>query len=123
LRRQQARKRAALPNGHNEDSQRLERIGGLGPPTASAFVANLGNASFKNGRQVAAWLGLVPRQDSSGDKTGLLGVSKHGDVYLRTLLIRGAHAVLRHLKHRAHRPDDWLRRLLARRNKNIAASR
>jgi len=107
---------------HNEDSQRLERIGGLGPLTASAFVASLGNAkSFKNGRQVAAWLGLVPRQDSSGGKTRLLGISKHGDVYLRTLLIHGARAVLRHLEHRAHRTDAWLRRLLARRNKNVAA--
>ena len=85
-------------------------------------MASLGNArSFKNGRQVAAWLGLVPRQDSSGGKTRLLGISKHGDVYLRTLLIHGARAVLRHLAHRTHRTDDWVRRLLARRNKNIAA--
>jgi transposase len=107
---------------HNEDSLRLERIGGFGPLTASALVASLGNArSFQNGRQVAAWLGLVPRQDSSGGKTRLLGISKHGDVYLRTLLIHGARAVLRHLAHRAHRTDDWLRRLLARRNKNVAA--
>lgn len=107
---------------HNEDSQRLERIGGFGPLTASAFVASVGNAnSFKNGRQLAAWLGLVPRQDSSGGKTRLLGISKHGDVYLRTLLIHGARAVLRHLAHRAHRTDDWLRRLLARRHKNVAA--
>jgi transposase len=107
---------------HNEDSLRLERIGGFGPLTASALVASLGNArSFKNGRQVAAWLGLVPRQDSSGGKTKLLGISKHGDVYLRTLLIHGARAVLRHLEHRAHRTDDWLRRLLARRNKNVVA--
>jgi transposase len=107
---------------HNEDSRRLEHIGGFGPLTASALVASLGNArSFKNGRQVAAWLGLVPRQDSSGGKTRLLGISKHGDVYLRTLLIHGARAVLRHLAHRTHGTDDWLRRLLARRNKNIAA--
>ena len=107
---------------HDEDSRRLERIGGFGPLTASALVASLGNArSFKNGRQVAAWLGLVPRQDSSGGKTKLLGISKHGDVYLRTLLIHGARAVLRHLAHRTHRTDDWLRRLLARRNKNVAA--
>ena len=107
---------------HNEDSRRLEHIGGFGPLTASALVASLGDAkSFKNGRQVAAWLGLVPRQDSSGGKTRLLGISKRGDVYLRTLLIHGARAVLRHLKHRAHRTDDWLRRLLARRNMNIAA--
>jgi transposase len=108
---------------HNEDSRRLEHIGGFGPPlTASALVASLGNArSFKSGRQLAAWLGLVPRQDSSGGKTKLLGISKRGDVYLRTLLIHGARAVLRHLAHRTHGTDDWLRRLLARRNQNIAA--
>jgi transposase len=109
-------------HAHSEDSQRLECIGGFGPLTATAFVASVGNAkSFKNGRQVAAWLGLVPRQDSSGGKTRLLGISKHGDVYLRTLLIHGARAVLRHLKPRAHQTDDWLRRLLARRNRNVAA--
>jgi transposase len=66
---------------HNGDSRRLEPIGGFGPLTASALVASLGNArSFKNGRQVAAWLGLVPRQDSSGGTTKLLGISKHDDV-------------------------------------------
>jgi transposase len=106
----------------NEDSRRLERIGGIGPLTASAFVASVGNAKgFKNGRQVAAWLGIVPRQDSSGGKTKLLGISKRGDVYLRTLLIHGARSVLRQLEHRPVQADSWLRRLLARRNKNVAA--
>jgi transposase len=70
----------------NDDSCRLERIGGIGPLTASPYVASLGNAKgFNNGRQVAAWLGIVPRQDSTGGKPKLLGISKHGDVYLRTL--------------------------------------
>src|SRR5437867_8405592 len=76
---------------------------------------------LKNGPQVAAWLGLVPRQESSGGKTRLLGISKHGDVDLCTLLTHGARAARRHLEHRAHRTDDWLRRLLARRDKNVAA--
>jgi transposase len=68
---------------HHDDSRRVERIAGIGPLTASAYVASLGNAKgFKNGRQVAAWLGIVPRQDSTGGKPKLLGISKHGDVYL-----------------------------------------
>ena len=101
----------------NDDSRQLERIGGIGPLTASAYVASLGNAKgFNNGRQVAAWLGIVPRQDSTGSKPKLLGISKHGDVYLRTLLIHGARSVLRHLEHRpdqtdtlAHAPDAQAR--------------
>ena len=73
------------------ESQRLEAIPGVGPITASALVASIGDAkTFKNGRQLAAWLGLVPRQNSSGGKERLLGISKRGDTYLRTLLIHGA---------------------------------
>ena len=106
----------------NENSRRLERVPGIGPITASALVASIGNANnFKNGRQVAAWLGLVPAQNSSGGKTKLLGISKHGDVYLRTLLIHGARAVLRHLEHRPAATNSWLARLVARRNRNVAA--
>lgn len=106
----------------NEDSRRLERIDGIGPLTASAYVASLGNAKgFNNGRQVAAWLGMVPRQDSTGGKPRLLGISKHGDVYLRTLLVHGARSVLRHLEHRPDQADSWLKRLMLRRGKNVAA--
>jgi len=106
----------------NDNSRRLERIGGIGPLTASAYVASLGNAKgFNNGRQVAAWLGIVPRQDSTGGKPRLLGISKHGDVYLRTLLIHGARSVLRHLEHRPDQADSWLKRLMLRRGKNVAA--
>ena len=80
----------------NESSQKLEAIPGIGPITASAIVATVGNATeFKNGRQLAAWLGLVPKQNSSGGKQVLLGISKRGDTYLRTLLIHGARAVIR----------------------------
>lgn len=75
--------------------QQLTAIPGLGLITATALVASIGNAScFENGRQLSAWLGLVPRQSSSGGKDKLLGISKRGDVYLRTLLIQGARAIL-----------------------------
>jgi transposase len=106
----------------SEASRRLERIPGIGPLTASALVASVGNAkSFENGRQLAAWLGLVPRQSSSGGKERLLGISKRGDTYLRTLLIHGARAVLWNQKSKGGETQGWLSRLAARRNANIAA--
>ncbi len=105
----------------SEASRKLEAIPGIGPITASAIVATVGNAAeFKNGRQLAAWLGLVPRQHSSGGRQTLLGISKRGDTYLRTLLIHGARAVIRFAENKAE-PDGWLRKLMARRNKNVAA--
>jgi transposase len=105
----------------NEASRKLEAIPGIGPITASAIVATVGNATeFKNGRQLAAWLGLVPKQHSSGGKQTLLGISKRGDTYLRTLLIHGARAVTRFAENKAE-PDQWLCKLMARRNKNVAA--
>ncbi len=106
----------------NEASRKLAQIPGIGPITASALVASIGDAKrFANGRQFAAWLGLVPRQHSSGGKQVLLGISKRGDIYLRTLLILGARAVLRILEQRTDRTQAWLKRLLARRNSNVAA--
>lgn len=105
----------------NEASQRLEAIPGIGPITASAIVATVGDAAeFKNGRQLSAWFGLVPKQRSSGGKQTLLGISKRGDTYLRTLLIHGARAVIRFAENKTE-PDSWLRKLMARRNKNVAA--
>ena len=105
----------------NEASKKLEAIPGIGPITASAIVATVGNATeYKNGRQLAAWLGLVPKQCSSGGKQLLLGISKRGDTYLRTLLIHGARAVIRFAENKAE-PESWLRKLITRRNKNIAA--
>jgi len=84
-------------------------------------VASVGDArEFKNGRQMAAWMGLVPRQHSSGGKQTLLGISKRGDTYLRTLLIHGARAVTRFAEKKSE-PDSWLRKLIGRRNKNVAA--
>lgn len=101
-------------------SRKLAAIPGIGPLTASAYVATVGDATqFKNGRQVAAWLGLVPRQHSSGGKEQLLGISKRGDVYLRTLLIHGARAVMREAVKRRE-ADTWLARLLKRRPPNVA---
>lgn len=105
----------------NEASKRLAEIPGVGPLTASALVASVGDArNFKNARQLAAWLGLVPRQHSSGGKPTLLGISKRGDAYLRTLLIHGARSVLRF---KQAKPDagTWTEQLLARRHKNVVA--
>lgn len=83
-------------------------------------MASIGDAkSFENGRQLAAWLGLVPRQHSSGGKSVLLGISKRGDTYLRTLLIHGARAVIRFAENKP--VTSWLNKLLERRNKNVAA--
>jgi transposase len=105
----------------NALSRKLEKIPGIGPITASALVASVGNAkNFANGRQLAAWLGLVPKQHSTGGKANLLGISKRGDVYLRTLLIHGARAVIRQAERKLN-AQGWLHKLLARRNKNVAA--
>lgn len=105
----------------NEASRKLERIPGIGPITASALVASVGDARhFASGRQLAAWLGLVPKQHSSGGKEVLLGMSKRGDTYLRTLLIHGARSVIFRARHKAQK-DNWLHRLLARRHPNVAA--
>lgn len=104
-------------------SCKLAQVPGIGPITASALVASIGDAkNFDSGRQVAAWLGLVPRQHSSGGKANLLGMSKRGDSYLRTLLIHGARSVI----YRAgQKPESsacsWINAVVNRRNKNVAA--
>ncbi|WP_050452155.1 IS110 family transposase [Candidatus Burkholderia verschuerenii] len=108
---------------HRDDkiSRRLEQVPGIGPITASALAATVGDAkNFDNGRQLAAWLGLVPRQHSTGGKAKLLGMSKRGDAYLRTLLIHGARSVIYRATQR-NDPDSWLVRLTTRRNANVAA--
>lgn len=108
----------------NEASRAIARIPGIGPITATALIASIGDAkNFEDGRQLAAWIGLAPRQSSSGGKQNLLGISKRGDVYLRTLLIHGARSVLFRAGQRQGVDDqcDWLNRLALRRNKNIAA--
>ncbi|MGY4024097.1 IS110 family RNA-guided transposase [Aeromonas sobria] len=113
-----------LQSWHRENVARkkLAQIPGIGPITASALIASVGDAkSFKNGRQLAAWLGLVPRQHSSGGKQTLLGISKRGDSYLRTLLIHGARAVLRVAERKAQHANSWLAGVMGRRNHNVAA--
>jgi transposase len=106
----------------NEQSSKLEAIAGIGPITASAFVATLGDVkSFKNARQVPAWLGMVPRHEGTGGKATMGGISKRGDTYLRTMLIHGARTVVAQLERKRDASDGWLQKLVARRNKNIAA--
>jgi transposase len=104
----------------NEASRRLETIPGVGVITATALVATIGDASqFHSGRQLAAWLGLVPRQRSSGGKERLGRISKRGDGYIRRLLVHGARADLRWSKHRKERRSIWQESLLARRPTNV----
>jgi transposase len=102
--------------------QRLLTIPGIGPLTATALLAAVGDAQvFKNGRQFAAWLGLVPKQYSTGGQTRLLGISKRGDSYLRKLLIHGARATLRWARTKADQRSQWIRGLLERRGWNRTA--
>ncbi|MFZ6771037.1 IS110 family transposase, partial [Undibacterium sp. Di26W] len=100
----------------------LEQVPGIGPITATALVATVGSHinEFKNGRQLAAFLGLVPKQHSSGGKVRLQGISKRGDGYVRRLLIHGARAVLLHTLRKPERSHTWLAQLATRRNSNVA---
>ena len=96
----------------DENAERLTHIQGIGPITASAIVATVGNARlFKNGRQFAAWLGLTPRQYSTGGKPRLGRISKRGDTYLRTLLIHGARTELMHTAKRNDHKSQWAEKL------------
>jgi transposase len=104
----------------NEVSQRLATIPGVGPVTATALVATVGDpAFFTSARHFAAWLGLTPRQHSSGGREWLGGISKRGDGYLRRLLIHGARSILHWGKRRPGAHQAWLESLLARRPGNI----
>ena len=111
----------SLAKTHPE-CQRLMTIPGIGPLSATALVAAVSDASaFHNGRQFAAWLGLVPRQHSTGGKERLLGISKRGDRYLRKLLIHGARATMRWVDLKTDRRSQWIRQLVERRGKNRTA--
>lgn len=104
-------KRIILICQQSKDCQRLEKIAGIGPLTATALVSAIGDVhAFKNGRHLAAWLGLVPRQSSSGNKQVLLGISKRGDRYLRTLLIHGARACISFAKQKSIWLEDLIKR-------------
>lgn len=103
-------------------AKRLASLRGVGPLGASALAAALGDGSaFRNGRDFAASLGLVPRQHSTGGRDRLLGISKRGDSYLRTLLVHGARAVLFHAKNRDDPLSQWINQLAARKHTNVAA--
>lgn len=115
-------RRIKLLCNESEVCRRLEKIEGVGPLTATAIVAAAGNAaSFHNGRQFAAWLGLVPRHQSSGGHTRLLGISKRGDRYIRTLLIHGARSALGRSGHKKDARSRWLQKLCGRRHYNVVA--
>jgi transposase len=109
-------------HSNNEYSQRLSKIPGIGPLTATALVASIADANcFRNGRELAAWLGLVPRQHSSGGRPRLLGISKRGDTYLRTLLIHGARSAVRVAKNKSSLTDKRTNEMLNRRHQNVAS--
>lgn len=106
----------------NEVSQRLETIPGIGPIIASALTATITNPEvFKSGRELAAWIGLVPRQSSTGGKQRLGKISKQGDQYLRWLLIAGAMSVVHHAKRRGQSNLPWLADIIDRKPTKVAA--
>lgn len=108
----------------DEACQRLRQIPGVGPLVSTATVAAIGNgAAFHKGREFAAWLGLIPRQHSTGGKARLLGISKRGSIYLRRMFIHGARAVLLRVKYDTGRLGHWAHQLELRapRNKVIVA--
>ena len=105
----------------SEDCQRIAKIKGVGPKTATAIVAAIGDGSeFKNGRHLAAWVGLVPRQHSSRDRTVLMGISKRGNQHLRSLLVHGARAVVRTAPSKTNPNNEWVNQLRKRRGFNRA---
>ena len=105
----------------SEACQRIAKIKGVGPKTATAVVAAVGDGSeFKNGRHLAAWVGLVPRQFSSGDRKVLMGISKRGNQHLRSLLVHGARAVVRTAPNKTDPNNEWINQLRERRGFNRA---
>jgi transposase len=106
----------------NEVSRRLETIAGVGPIIASALAASITDPEvFKNGRELAAWIGLTPRQTSTGGKQRLGRISKQGDQYLRWLLVAGAMSVILHAKRRGTTDMPWLADMIARKPTKVAA--
>ena len=110
----------------NEASCRLAEVPGIGVQTATALVAQSGDGkTFRNGREVAAFVGLVPKQAASGGKEKLLGISKRGDGYVRRLLVQGAKSVIRHVKRRQQAGlaggNPWVESLLERKHPNKVA--
>ncbi len=107
---------------NSEASRNLESIPGIGPIIASALVASVSDPSvFRSGRELAAWIGLVPKQNSSGGKARMGRISKQGDAYLRWLLVAGAMAVIRHGRKTGFRDNPWLAELIARKPAKVVA--
>jgi transposase len=105
----------------SEVCRRLDAIPGIGPVTATALIAAIGNgAAFRKGREFAAWVGLVPREHSTGGKQRLLGISKRGNSYLRKLFVQGARAVLQFREKQSSGLRAWLAQLTARTHYNVA---
>src|SRR5205807_7133292 len=108
--------------GENEACRRLVAIPGIGPVTATAIIAAIGNGgAFKKGREFAAWMGVVPREHSTGGKQKLLGISKRGNSYLRRLFVQGARAVLQQRTKQSSGLSAWLAQLTSRTHRNVAA--
>ncbi len=116
-----AEKRIHAWHRANDNSRRLETIPGIGPITASALVASITDPQvFKSGRMMAAWIGLVPKQNSSGGKERMGRISKQGDQYLRWLLVAGAMSVIKQVKRRGT-ADPWLAEIVANKPLKVAA--
>lgn len=106
----------------NKSCQKIAKIEGFGLITATTIIADIGDAKvFKNGRHLAVFLGLVPRQHSSGNKERILGISKRGDTYIRTLLIHGARSAMLAVTNKTDRKSLWIKSLKERKGTNIAA--
>lgn len=106
----------------SEPCQRLTAIPGVGPVTATAMIACIGNgAAFHKGREFAAWLGVVPREHSTGGKQNLLSISRRGNAYLRRLFIQGARAVLQHRTKQSTGLSSWLEQMITRSHPNVVA--
>jgi transposase len=104
----------------NNDCHRLTSIPGIGMLTATAIMAAVGNAAnFRKGRELAAWLGLVPRQRTTGGKPTLLGISKQGNPYVRRLLVHGARSLVQHLRRDKHTLGGWITQLEQRAHRNV----
>ena len=106
----------------HEECVRLQQLHGVGPMIATAMIATVGDArQYRTSRQMAAAIGITPKQHSSGDRDRLLGISKRGDVYLRTLMIHGARSAVAAAKHKDDRLSRWVTGIATKRHPNIAA--
>ncbi len=122
IKRQKLEEELTAWHQDNKVSQRVATVPGVGVITATAIAATITDPNhFKSGRQFAAFLGLVPRQFSSGGKERLGRISKKGNRYLRRLLIVGATSMLRHFRHKQGKEADWMRQLLERRSPRVVS--